>query len=297
MGLLMPEFHVPEIQDRDKVNEILSKSCFEGSSYSFATLYAWALKYHTEIAFYNDALLISGNSDLLGDYFLYPVGKYELANILEVMKEKAEQKSGTLKIVAESCQAKELYAHFGNAFEYQNSRDDWDYVYNSDDLAFLKGNRYHGKRNHISRLMKKYAGSGFSFEPLGDGNIAECMEIEKQWVLGKNDDFDFSSVSRSLLNFEQLGLSGGVLRINGKAIAFTVGEPLTDDTFVIHIEKALPGYDGAYQMINRSFAEKIASKYRYINREEDMGIEGLRASKLSYFPVKMIEKCVLTERK
>ena len=117
------------------------------------------------------------------------------------------------------------------------------------------------------------------------------------WASEKEDDSDVESVTVSLNNMEKLGLSGGMLRLDGKAIAFTVGEPLLDDTFVIHIEKALSGYDGVYQMINQMFAKTLTDRYFYINREEDMGIEGLRKSKFSYFPCKMIEKCVITERK
>ncbi len=293
----MPEFRAPNIGDKKRVDEILSKADFEGSFYSFAAIFTWALKYQTKIAFHNDALLISGYSDSLGHYFLYPVGQFDLAEVLGIMKEEARKLNCELKIVAETYQAKKLYNEFFDEFQLEDSRDDWDYVYNSEDLANLRGNRYHGKRNHISRLTKKLAGHELSFEALTAENAYECMDIERQWVQDKGDDFDMESVERSLFNLDELGLIGGVLRLDGKAIAFTVGEPLLEDTFIIHIEKALSGYDGAYQMINQLFAKTVANKYQYINREEDMGIEGLRNAKLSYLPCRMIEKCVITERK
>lgn len=292
----MVKFRAPVLEDKSRVDEILSKADFEGSLYSFAAIYTWAERYHTKIAFYNDALLVSGYSDSVGLYFLYPVGEYQLGEVLSIMRCEAQKHNSKLRIIAERRQAEELYSCFRDEFEINDARDEWDYVYNTEDLAFLRGNRYHGKRNHISRLAKRNAGSQFYLEPINENNIALCMEIEQTWIKEKADDSDLESVSRALLHMDYLGLSGGVLRMDGKAIAFTVGEPLLDDTFIIHIEKSLPGYDGAYQMINQYFAKTLVGKYQFINREEDMGIDGLRTSKLSYLPCRMIEKCVIAER-
>ncbi len=294
---MMLEFREPVLADKSKIDSILRNSMYEGSFYTFAAIYTWAHRYKTKIAFYEDSLLISGCSDALGMYFLYPVGNGNLQDMIRIMKTEAHNNNALLKIIAESCQVKDLYRLLSSEYTTEDSRDDWDYVYKTEDLAFLKGNRYHNKRNHISRLAKKFADSDFTLEPITTENINECKQIEEIWVQSKNDDFDQVSVIRSLDNMKELGLSGGLLRIDGKPIAFTVGEPLLDDTFIIHIEKALPGYDGAYQMINKMFAETLVGKYEFINREEDMGIDGLRTSKLSYLPCKMIEKCVITERK
>ncbi len=293
----MIEFRTPVIEDKSRVDYILSKANFEGSFYSFAAIYTWAEQYDTKIAFFGDALLISGFSDSTGLFFLFPVGQYELSEMLKIMEQEAEYRHSELKIFAERCQADMLDRLYPDKFITEDSRKDWDYVYAVDDLAFLRGNKYHGKRNHISRLTKKYASSSFSLEPITEDNIKTCLEIEKEWAKDKNDSFDLESVERSLMNMDILGLSGGLLKIDNKAIAFTVGERLTDDTFIIHIEKSLPGYDGSYQMINQMFAGTLVGKYLYINREEDMGIEGLRISKQSYLPCRMIEKCVITERK
>ncbi len=293
----MIEFRPPVLEDKSRIDKILENADFKGSFYSFAAIYTWAERYHTEVAFYNDALLILGWTEQVGLYFLYPVGSFETEEILEIMREEAKRRQEPLKIVAETYKAKELYNAFPGRFVISDSRDDWDYVYNCEDLAFLRGNRYHGKRNHISRMSKKHADAQFVFEPINVENTDDCMQIEEAWTRDKDDDSDFENVRRSLIHMNELGLSGGLLRLNDKAIAFTVGEPLTRDTFVIHIEKSMPGYDGAYQMINQLFAKTLVGKYQFINREEDMGIEGLRSSKLSYFPCCMIEKCVITERK
>ncbi len=293
----MTEFRVPALEDKCRMDEILSKSSVEGSFYSFAAIYIWAERYHKKIAFHKDALLTSGMSEPMGHFFLYPAGEYDLDEMLEIMREEAKRNDSELRIVAESLQVKELYSKYPDAFVIEESRGDWDYVYNSSDLAELPGNRYHRKRNHVSRLIKKHPDAVFSLVPITENNIAQCMEIEEAWIRDKGDDLDFESVSCALYNMDKLGLSGGILLMDDKPIAFTAGEPIGKDTFVIHIEKALSGYDGAYQMINQYFAKTIADKYRYINREEDMGIEGLRSSKMSYLPCKMIEKFVITERK
>lgn len=293
----MSEFRVPRIEDKKIIDSILSKSKFEGSLYSFAAIYTWAQRYQTKIFTSDEMLLISGHTSEVGSYFLYPVGVYNIRNAVEIIRNESYKTGSEFKIVAERCQVDELYNAFGDEFKIENARNEWDYVYNTEDLALLKGNRYHGKRNHISKLRKKYKDSNFSFRQITDGDIEACMDIERMWASERNDDSDVESVRRALFEMNDLGLSGGVLEIDGKPIAFTIGEPLIKDTFVIHVEKALSGYDGAYQMINQMFAETLVGKYKFINREEDMGIEGLRASKLSYFPCRMIEKCIITERK
>ena len=101
----------------------------------------------------------------------------------------------------------------------------------------------------------------------------------------------------SLRLFKELELTGGILRVDGQIVAFTIGEPICSDTFVVHIEKAFPDVQGAYTMINQQFVEHECMDYKYVNREEDTGDEGLRKAKRSYRPVFMVEKGVVTEKK
>lgn len=106
---------------------------------------------------------------------------------------------------------------------------------------------------------------------------------------------EFCVTKNSIRKFEELGLIGGVLRVDGEIVAFTIGEPVNEDTFVVHIEKAFSAVDGAYPMINQQFVEhELQGKYKYVNREEDLGVEGLRKAKLSYKPAFLIEKGIAT---
>ena len=138
--------------------------------------------------------------------------------------------------------------------------------------------------------------------PSGRKNLEECFQMALKWrnENGCNDDDEKNAEMCVTLNalrlFEELELTGGLLRAGGKIVAFTIGEPICSDTFVVHIEKAFAEVPGAYPMINQQFAEHACAGYQYINREEDTGSEGLRKAKLSYRPVFMVEKGMVTEK-
>lgn len=173
-------------------------------------------------------------------------------------------------------------------------RDGFDYVYNSSDLAELKGKRYHSKRNHLNRFYE----NDWSFEPITAHNIPECRDVLAKWLESGEPDEEKSVeadvVSESLDYFTDLNYTGGLLRVNGEAQAFTFGEPSAADTFVVHAEKALLNYQGAYTAVNCEFAKTLADRFTYINREEDTGSEGLRKAKLSYHPAFLEEKYLIT---
>ncbi|MFY9272906.1 MAG: phosphatidylglycerol lysyltransferase domain-containing protein, partial [Thermacetogeniaceae bacterium] len=185
---------------------------------------------------------------------------------------------------------------FPEKFEYSEARDSFDYVYLLEDLAALTGKKYRGKRNHVNYFMKNY---NWSFEQISPENLAECWEMNLEWCKINNCMCDiqlaseFCAVRRCFDYFDQLELEGGLLRADGKVVAFTIGEKLNSDTYDTHIEKAFSGIKGAYQTINQQFAKFIQQKHPeiiYVNREEDMGRAGLRKAKLSYHPVRMEEK-------
>jgi hypothetical protein len=178
-------------------------------------------------------------------------------------------------------------------FERDSLRDSWDYVYSAESLITLKGKKYHSKRNFINRLKQNYP--DFVYEDYKDDDYDECMALYDDWKLTHTDEtidrFDErDSIKRALLNMDYLNLKGGVIRINGKIVAFTIGGMLTNYMGHIHIEKAVNDIDGLYPAINKLFAERNFEGLTYINREEDMGLYGLRKSKESYYPVKMTEK-------
>ncbi len=182
---------------------------------------------------------------------------------------------------------------FPNTFAFSYNRDYSDYIYLVEDLMYLKGKKFHGKRNHINQFLKN---NEFTYEPMTPENIPECREMNEKWK-EQNDSGDSRSLETELRAvdmafryFEKFGFVGGLIRIRGEVAAFTIGERLNSDTFVSHIEKAYHDIQGLYPMINQQFALNCMEGYKYVNREEDMGVEGLRKAKLSYNPVIILEK-------
>ena len=172
-------------------------------------------------------------------------------------------------------------------------------MYETEKLASLAGKKLHGKRNHINKFKALYP--DWSYEPLNDDNVEDCFQMALKWrnKNGCEDDPEKNAEMCVTLNslrlYKELGLKGGVLKADGKIVAFTVGEPVSDDTFVVHIEKAFAEVDGAYPMINQQFVQHECMEYEYVNREEDTGAEGLRKAKLSYRPAFLEEKGIVKE--
>ncbi len=177
--------------------------------------------------------------------------------------------------------------------EFHEKRNNFDYLYLSEKMITLSGKKLHGKRNHINKFLKTYP--DFVYEELTKEHYEECMELYDEWCTDHKEvtitQFDErSSVERALLNLDELGLTGGIIRIDGVLKAFTVGEQVLPTMSQIHIEKAAKDIDGLYPLINQMYAQAHCSETEFINREEDMGLEGLRKAKLSYRPERMVEK-------
>ena len=189
----------------------------------------------------------------------------------------------------------QLEEWYPGRFQIEYDRDSADYVYESEKLATLSGKKLHSKRNHINKFKALYGGR-WSYEAITAGNVEECFQMALKWrdQNGCEDDpekrGEICVTMNALRLFEELELKGGILKIDGEVVAFTIGEPVCSDTFVVHIEKAFADVEGAYPMINQQFVEHECRDYLYVNREEDTGAEGLRKAKLSYRPVFMVEK-------
>ncbi len=186
----------------------------------------------------------------------------------------------------------ELEDLFPGKFIIEEDRDLADYIYKSEDLINLSGKKYHGKRNHI----KRFKDNNWSFETLTDENMEDCLEMNRQWCvlndcgMDESKKAEFCAVKQSFKYYKELGFFGGLLRVDGRVIAYTMAERLNSNTVNVHIEKAFSDIQGAYPAINHEFVFNMASEYEYVNREEDLGIEGLRKAKLSYNPAILLSK-------
>lgn len=176
----------------------------------------------------------------------------------------------------------------------------WDYVYSRESLATLKGKKLHGKRNHINKFLSKYP--DFEYRKLDKSMIEDCIALYDLWIEDKDGkesksmEDEKKSVQLALHNMDELELTGGAIYIDGKLCAFTVGERLHPHIQLIHIEKANTEYEGIFPMINQQYILHECEGVELVNREEDMGIEGMRKAKRSYNPLKMVEKYMLSTR-
>ena len=175
-------------------------------------------------------------------------------------------------------------------YQFEHMRDLDDYVYTRDKLVNLSGKKMHAKRNHVNRFKNKY---DYLYEPIGSDNLQKAYEFVYQQIEARslNPEGEKRAAKRLFDHYEVLGVKGAVLQVDGNVVAVTVGED-QNGTVLIHIEKADTSYEGAYAAINQMFVEREWDGYTYVNREEDMGIEGIRKAKMSYHPDVMVKKFV-----
>ena len=201
--------------------------------------------------------------------------------------------------VQDGARLSEFKELFGEHYTFSEERDAFDYVYNRADLVSLSGKKYHGKRNHISAFSKQY---DWHYAPLTADNINDIRQCANEWYAENETRADKyllcekRGVEIMLQNAAALKIRGGIIYIGEKAVAFTLGSAVNRDVFDIHIEKSLAEYAEGYTVINREFAANELADYKYINREDDMGLDGLRQAKLSYHPAVMVKKYSAVKR-
>ncbi|MCX5749543.1 MAG: phosphatidylglycerol lysyltransferase domain-containing protein [Candidatus Saganbacteria bacterium] len=288
-----PGFKPLKKEDKPVFEEYYSKRPLEMSDYTFTNFFIWRLADNTELTLVNGNLCAYVTAPDRKRYFMMPLGENKMEDTLMKCLSTGTAVIRTNKYFVDR------YIRKNPAFKAEEDRDNFDYIYLAKDLMELKGKKYDGKRNHINSFLKS---GSFEYEDMDSVHIGECIALNEKWCLGKkreseefpNIECEGAVVKEALLNFKFLGLKGGVIKINGRIKAFSLGERLNDDTAAIHIEKADPAIRGLSQLINREFARNAWSSFTFINREQDMGHAGLRKAKLSYHPVKMVSKFNIT---
>ena len=271
-----------------------SRSC----EVSFANNYLWAPFYEMEYAIIEEMLVFFTKKDRYS--ISMPLAKDEktalnLEKVLLQLEEefKVWDKPFHMHLVTnEKFQLLERF--FPKKYQIEFNRDVADYIYEVPKMISLAGKKLHGKRNHINKFKEN--NPQWSYETLTKDNMEECLQMAEEWkhlnLCGEKGEkhAEFCVTRRALTQFEELGLKGGILRDGKRIVAFTLGEELNRETFVVHIEKAFAEVQGAYPMINQQFLVHEAADYCYVNREDDTGAEGLRKAKLSYYPAFLQEK-------
>ncbi len=289
----MLDFKKIDISDKEWVERILKFSDYRGAEYNFTNLFIWDGVFKSQIARFKDFLVF--RSGIPGQrQYLYPAGRGDKREVIEEIMLDASRDESTLEFIGITRDTKEeLHNMFPHEFKFTLVRDSYDYIYDAEKMATLTGKKLQSKRNHINFFAREYK---WTYEEITPAMIPEIVEYKREWCIrnGCNDQetltWESCAVEKCLENYEELGVKGAVLRIDGEIVAFTVGEILNSDTVIVHIEKADSDVRGAYPMINREFARRLGNGYKYVNREDDIGDEGLRKAKESYYPVFMLEK-------
>ncbi|MCM1364035.1 MAG: phosphatidylglycerol lysyltransferase domain-containing protein [Faecalibacterium sp.] len=289
----MINFHRVDINDMQWIKSRLSCKSKLSCEYSFGNIFAYNAKIDVWVADHNEFLIVKY---VVGDcnIYAYPIGAGDVKPVLKAIIEDAKDGGKKAVIAAMAREDAEYFNQiFGNEYKVSEERDAFDYVYDSENLINLTGKKYQPKRNHISFFKRTY---DWSYEKITRDNIPECIEMNRKWLDNYDPELreplieEFNIIKLVFDNYETLGFVGGLIRVDGKVVAYTMGEHLDSDTFCVHFEKAFSDIRGAYPIINQQFVENELSGYKYINREDDVGAENLRKAKLSYHPAFMFEK-------
>jgi hypothetical protein len=294
----MIDFRVLILDDISWLKPLLRSAGERGAEYSFTNSLVWGGFYNQRIACVDGFAVIKAGIDQ--PHYNFPCGHGDVKQVIEKLTDDAKAGGYPFRMRALSHSTREKLENlFPGRFDYREMRDLADYIYAVEDLISLSGRAYQPKRNLISRFQKN---NEWEYEPVTSMNVNDCVKMNREWCRRNNCNdngslnMETEAVMTMLANFEKLGLAGGLLRVKGEVVAYTVGEPLSDDTFIVHIEKAFTEFQGAYQMINQQFLIHDVKGFTYVNREDDAGDEGLRKAKMSYHPVFLQEKFIAIDK-
>lgn len=289
-----------ELSDRALIERYYDREPVRNCEFTFANNYLWKPFYPIYFAVVADSLVFESGE--AGMSVSFPQGVTDLKKTVDLLTAWFEQVGRPFKMhLVSPSQFEQLEAAYPGRFQIEYDRDFADYVYEREKLKNLSGKSMHGKKNHCNKFKKQ--NPDWSYESITSENVDECLQMAREWWI-KNDfgeggekEEEIAVTKRALENMENLGLVGGLLRAGKRVVAFAIGEPCGKDMFVVHFEKAFSDVEGAYSMINQQFVEHVMEGYTYVNREDDAGSEGLRKAKLSYRPVFLMEKGLVTEKK
>ncbi|MBS6509984.1 MAG: DUF2156 domain-containing protein [Paraclostridium bifermentans] len=291
-----------EIDCKNILDKYFDLVDYEACEYCFTTLYMWKDLYNTKYYVEDDFAIVAGEYENKG-FIILPLAKKENMNkAFDFIIKNFEKQHKQIHLKAINKEVVEyLQSVYGDRFEYIEERNNFDYIYDGESLRTLAGRKNQKKRNHLNSFVKEY-GDRVEYKKLEEADFDECINLLKEWSKDKEEsielDSEFKAIKRIFKNYEKLKdtlkISG--IYIDSKLEAFSIGEMLNDNMAVIHVEKANADIRGLYPYINQQFLLNEFSDVEFVNREEDLGIEGLRKAKLSYHPVKFAEKYTVIEK-
>lgn len=294
----MIEFKTVTLCDKAWVDEIVMAENSPSADYNFGNIYIWDKFYRQLVCRCGDRMLTKLRYEGK-PAFVFPIGSGPLRPAIETLRGFAAGRGYPLVIrgVTEK-HRQQLETEYPGLFVFSAEEKNFDYIYRAERLATYAGKALHGKKNHCNRFE---AENDWDFLPLTRELIPGCLDMLDLWTeentarLDKSVSHEHDAIIRAFAAYERLGLEGGVLRANGKIVGFSLGEMCSRDTFDVHFEKAEIGINGAYPMVCRELTRMLMQRHpelEFINREDDMGFESLRQSKLSYKPEYLLEKYI-----
>ena len=294
----MIHFRPLTADDTDRIRRDAWNGDRRGCDLSVANLIGWQFLFNTQIAEVEGQLVF--RLHFFGD-LAYIVPVIDIEVIKALMEDSASLGQPFLMSGVTAQMAEALETAMPDVFDVDQNRDYSDYVYFREKLVNLSGRKLQSKRNHINKFLSLYP--HYEYKPLTKDMIPDCLSLEKRWKAVQDDEeqadsqnMELRAMTRVFHRWDALGMIGGTIWVDGRLVAFTYGCPINHDTFDVCVEKADVAYEGAYTIINREFVRHLPEQYTYINREEDMGEEGLRKAKLSYHPDILQEKMMVREK-
>ncbi len=297
----MIDFRPLTLADRQWIVPLIQQSDRRNCDFCFSNLMSWRFLYGTEVALHRGMLVLRFRTNGHLAYQM-PVGPGPLADVVNDLIEDAESAGHAFLLLGVCDEGLErLRGCLPPHFSISQDRDYADYIYRREALATLAGKKLQAKRNFVNRFLRDHPDCRFT--PLTPQRFGECVDLERRWSARKAETGDAQGLDnerRSMLyvfdHWDDLGVNGGALDVGGRLVAFTVGAPINADTFDICVEKADADLPGAYAVVNREMARLIPPQYTYVNREEDLGVAGLRQAKLSYHPEIILYKYRIMSR-
>jgi len=292
----MLNFKKPTIEDRPWLQRLYACSGFRGAEYTFANLYMWSY-FYGEVTEYRNHLCQRLDFQGLHQY-IYPAGCGDKKPVLDALWQDSHDRGHpfVVRSLTKETMA-DLEAMYPGKFTYEDNRMAWDYLYEIETLAELKGKKYQAKRNHINRFVENWP--NWFTVPVTEENLDVCRELANKWFESHEDAAaDHRAMDKAFRYFREMEFEGIILYAeDGYPVGFSMGNRISVDTFDVNFEKSFADVQGAYPLVNREFARYIRDKHpeiRYLNREDDMGVEGLRKAKESYHPI-FLEKYIARE--
>lgn len=290
----MNQFIPVTLEEKDKLKWYLEKSENQSCDFSLGYNYIWNFEERLSYLIVGETLVFRY---LTENTAIYRMAEYNehFEDILFLILKDWQETGKKLQLSLRRPEAvRFLESKFSQDFFQKEDRNNWDYVYLVSDLCSLSGKKYHGKRNHINKFLKEHT---YTYEPITKEVIPECLAMAETWLEKKPKLpellLEMKALKKAFSLYEELNFTGALIRTEGQVQAFTLGEPLTKNMFVTHFEKAMDELPGLYPLINQQFAANHLTGYTYVNREEDMGLPGLRKAKQSYYPAFMVKKYLI----